>query len=131
MIFRYTILYVDDVATTIDFFSRSFGFEKGFLHESGEYGELVTGDTKLAFSSTALMRKLGKTPGRPSSNAPTFEVAFETDDVAAAVKRACDAGAILLRDVRDEPWGQTTAYVSDPNGYVIEICSPVQLPSPG
>ncbi len=131
MIFRYTILYVDDVATTIDFFSRSFGFEKGFLHESGEYGELVTGDTKLAFSSTALMRKLGKTPGRPSSSAPTFEVAFETDDVAAALKRACDAGAVLLRDVRDEPWGQTTAYVSDPNGYVIEICSPVQLPSPG
>ena len=50
MIFRYTILYVDDVPATLDFFERAFGLQRGFLHESGDYGELTTGDTKLAFS---------------------------------------------------------------------------------
>ena len=128
MIFRYTILYVDDVPSSLAFFEKAFGFERGFLHESGDYGELVTGATKLAFSSTALMRQLGKNPASPKGDNPTFEIAFETDDVSGALQTALDAGATLIQDVRDEPWGQTTSYVSDPNGYLIEICSAVQLP---
>ena len=131
VIFRYAILYVDDVETSMTFFERAFGFERGFLHESGDYGELATGETKLAFSSTSLMRQLGKNPRSPSAETPTFELALETDDVAGALARATGAGAALVQGARDEPWGQTTSYVSDPNGYLIEICSPVQLPSPG
>lgn len=49
MIFRYTILYVEDVAASLAFYERAFAMERGFLHESGDYGELVTGATKLAF----------------------------------------------------------------------------------
>lgn len=131
MIFRYSILYVDDVATALDFYERALGFKRAFLHESGDYGELATGETKLAFSSKALMRQLGKSPGAPDPENPVFELAFETDDVAAALKKAISAGATLVQDEREEPWGQTTSYVSDPFGYLIEICSPVQLPSAG
>ena len=101
------------------------------MHEGGDYGELVTGDTRLAFSSTALMRQLGKNLEKPRVEAPVFEIVFETGDVSAALARTVEAGAVLVQDVRDEPWGQTTSYVSDPNGYLIEICSPVQLPSAG
>ena len=129
MIFRYTIFYVDDVVASLEFFQQAFGLEPGFRHESGEYGELSTGETKLAFSSTALMRRLGKSPAKPMPEAPAFEIAFETEDVAAALSRAIEAGATLVQDAREEPWGQTTSYVTDPNGYLIEICSPVQSPS--
>ncbi len=129
MFFRYTILYVDDVTASIDFYQRAFGFKKTFIHESGDYGELATGETKLAFSSTSLMRQLGKNPGKPDRQTPSFEIAFETDDVRSALNRAVAAGAELIQEVRDEPWGQTTSYVYDPNGYLVEICSPVQLPS--
>lgn len=125
MKFRYTILYVDDVAATLDFYTRAFGLERAFLHESGDYGELATGDTKLAFSSTALMRQLGKSPAPADPKAPVFEIALETDDVRGALDRALAAGATLVQDARDEPWGQTTSYVSDPNGYLVELCSPV------
>ena len=106
MIFRYTILYVDDVASSLTFFEKAFGFERGFLHESGDYGELVTGATKLAFSSTALMHQLGKNPASPKSDNPTFEIAFETDDVSGALQNALNAGASLIQDVREEPWGE-------------------------
>lgn len=129
MIFRYTIFYVDDVPATLDFFEKAFGLQRGFLHESGDYGELTTGETKLAFSSTALMQQLDKNPAAPKASAPTFEIAFETENVKAALERAIAAGAILIQDVRDEPWGQTTSYVSDPNGYLVEICSAVKMPS--
>lgn len=128
MKFRYTILYVDDVPGTVDFFQRAFGLPLGMLHEGGDYAELATGETRLAFSSNALMRQLDKNPAAPSINAPTFEIAFEAADVAGALARALDAGASLVQDLRHEPWGQTTSYVSDPNGYLIEICSPVQAP---
>lgn len=131
MILRYTILYVADVAATLAFYERAFALKRLFLHESGDYGELATGETKLAFSSVTLMTQLGKTPGKPSAEAPVFEIAFETDDVSAAFDRAVAAGAKPIQEVRDEPWGQTTSYVSDPNGYLVEICSPVQLPSAG
>ncbi len=131
MIFRYTILYVDDVPATLDFFERAFGLQRGFLHESGDYGELTTGDTKLAFSSTTLMKQLEKNPAAPNAKSPTFEIAFETENVKAALDRAIDAGATLVQDVRDEPWGQTTSYVSDPNGYLIEMCSAVTMPDAG
>ncbi len=130
MIFKYTILYVDNVTDSMDFFVRAFGFEQRFIHEAGDYGELSTGNTTLAFSSTELMRQLNKNPRAPSPNNPTFEIAFESDHVAADLARAIDAGATLVQQARNEPWGQTTAYVSDPNGYLIEICSPVQLPAP-
>lgn len=130
MIFRYTILYVDNVKESVDFYVRAFGFEQLFIHEGEDYGELSTGETKLAFSSTELMRQLDKNPRAPSPDSPTFELAFESDNVAADLARAIEAGAILVQDAREEPWGQTTSYVSDPNGYLIEICSVVQLPNP-
>lgn len=131
MILRYTILYVENVAAALDFYEKAFGLERLFLHESGDYGELATGETKLAFSSKALMNQLGKTPGTPEPKSPVFELAFETDDVAASLARAVAAGANKLRDAREEPWGQITSYVSDPFGYLVEICSPIQLPSAG
>ena len=62
---------------------------------------------------------------------PFFEIAFETENVKTALDRAIEAGATLIQDVRNEPWGQTTCYVSDPNGYLVEICSAVKMPSAG
>jgi uncharacterized glyoxalase superfamily protein PhnB len=131
MIFRYTILYVEDVPAALKFYHVAFGFEIGFLHEGKDYGELITGETKLAFSSRSLMQKLDKNPAKAVPDRPVFEIALETDDVPTALARALEAGANLVQDVREEPWGQTTAYVSDPDGYLIEVCSPVQVPSAG
>ncbi|MGE8356838.1 MAG: VOC family protein, partial [Microvirgula sp.] len=51
MKFGYTIVYVASVAETLTFYQQAFGFDTRFLHESGEYGELETGGTALAFAS--------------------------------------------------------------------------------
>lgn len=122
---KYTILYVESVAETLDFYENSFGFKTKFLHEAGDYGELDTGDTTLSFSSVKLMQDLGKNPQKPSPSSPIFEIAFETDNVSKWLNQALKCGATLVQDAREEPWGQTTSYVSDPNGFLIEICSPV------
>lgn len=123
--FAYTILYVEDVARSLDFYRRAFGLAERFRHESGDYGELDTGATTLAFSSTALMRQLGKHPAAARPDAPCFEIALTTDDVEAALRRALDAGAAPIRAPERMPWGQTIAYVADPDGVLVELCTPM------
>jgi catechol 2,3-dioxygenase-like lactoylglutathione lyase family enzyme len=125
MIYRYTILYVRDVPATVDLFSRAFGLRPRFIHEGGDYAEMETGGTRLAFSSVALMHRLGKTVAEGPVPAPAFELAFETEDVAAAVLRAVAAGTDLVQGPKVMDWGQTTAYVRTPDGTLVEICSPV------
>ncbi|MEE2944461.1 MAG: VOC family protein [Pseudomonadota bacterium] len=124
MIFKYTILYVDNVKSSLEFFHAAFGFDIGFLHEAGDYGELITGDTKIAFSAKSLMRDLGKSPGDAALQDPVFELAFETSDVDASFEKATCAGATPVSKPVDQPWGQRISYVKDPNGFLIEICSP-------
>jgi catechol 2,3-dioxygenase-like lactoylglutathione lyase family enzyme len=125
MRFGYTILYVEDVPATLAFYGQAFGLSTRYTHESGSYGELETGATALAFVSHALLRQIGKTPQPPVLAKPTSEIAFVTDDVAAAVRRAVDAGASLVQEATGMPWGQTIAYVGDLNGFLVEICTPV------
>ena len=66
MKFGYTILYVEDVPKTIAFYEQAFGFVRRFVHEAGDFGELDTGATSLAFASLRLMLELGKNPQRAS-----------------------------------------------------------------
>lgn len=122
---RYTILYVADVPEALAFYERAFGLPRRMLHPSGDYGELDTGGTSLSFSSRRLIAALGKSPAAPDPARPTFEIAFETNDVAAAWERALAAGAEPVQPPRQEEWGQTTAYVRDPDGFLVEICTPV------
>ena len=125
MNYRYTIVYVENVPETLLFYEAAFGFKTLFLHEGGDYGELATGDTKLAFSSHKLMAELGKNVGRSLAEKPCYELAFETADVPAALAQAIGAGAILIKPTTQLPWGQTIAYVAAPEGTLIELCTPV------
>lgn len=121
----YTILYVPDVPATLTFYEAAFGLKTRFLHESGDYGELETGSTALAFSAHSLMQQLGKNPQVANAHAPSFEIALCTPDVPAALARAIAAGAKAMRPVEVMPWGQTIAYVADTNGFLVELCTPM------
>ena len=121
----YTILYVDDVRQTVDFYQRAFGLNPKFVHEAGDFGEMDTGSTSLAFCSLRLLREMGKSPGRPQAEAPCFEIALVTHDVPAALQRALEAGCQLLQAPETMAWGQTVAYVRDNNGFWVELCTPM------
>lgn len=121
----YTILYVPDVPATLKFYEAAFGLTTRFLHEGGDYGELETGTTTLAFSAHSLMQQLGKNPQAANAHAPCFEIALCTADVPQALDRAIAAGAKPMRPVETMPWGQTIAYVADVNGFLVELCTPI------
>lgn len=121
----YAILYVPDVRASLRFYEQAFGLATKFLHEGGDFGELDTGGTSLAFCSLNLLQQMGKTPGRADVARPVSEVALVTADVPAAFARAVTAGATPLQAPEDMPWGQTVAYVADPDGFWVELCTPV------
>ncbi|MFK4824447.1 VOC family protein [Paenochrobactrum sp. BZR 588] len=128
MKFGYTIIYVPDVAASLQFFSNAFGFKIRFLHESGDYGELETGETTLAFANVELADtnfKTGIVAAHTSAKPLGMEVAFVTDDVAKAHAKAIAAGAQELAAPKQKPWGQTVSYLQSQDGTLIELCTPV------
>ena len=128
MMLGYVILYVPDVAASLAFFEQAFGLERRFLHESGTYGELVTGETTLAFADHALAD--GNFPGGhvEASSSPQplgMEVGLVTPDVPAAHARALAHGAVELSAPSTKPWGQVVSYIRAPDGCLVELCTPV------
>jgi lactoylglutathione lyase len=124
----YTIVYVPDVAASLSFFEQAFGLRRRFLHESGDYGELDTGETTLAFAALALGAAHfpdGFVAASQSAQPLGMEIALVTSDVAAAHGKALACGAQELLAPEAKPWGQIVSYVRAPDGTLIELCTPV------
>jgi len=123
----YVIFYVSSVRDTIAFFRRAFGFEDTFEHPSGDYGELRTGTTRLAFTAHALAAHVVPFAYQPVSMERRLgmEITLTTPEVDSAFTRAVEAGALPLVEPHDESWGQRVAYVSDPNGISVGIATPM------
>lgn len=126
--FAYTILYVKNVAQSVAFYERAFGLKQRFMDESGQYAEMETGGTALAFAANELARSNlpeGFQENSLSSLPAGIEVGFVTEDVIAAFSQAVEAGAIAVVAPKVKPWGQTVAYVRDLDGILIEMGSPL------
>ena len=124
----YTILYVESVAETIAFYEKAFGFERGMVTATYEYGELQTGSTKLAFAANSFAKGLTSVPfeaAAPDKAAPPLELGLVTETVEADFERAVAGGALIVKRPEKKPWGQVVGYVRDNNGFLIEICSPI------
>jgi lactoylglutathione lyase len=127
--FAYTILYVKDVQQTMSFYENAFGLEQKFTSPAGTYGELITGETTLSFASVTLANsnlKDGFTESNLMNKPFGIEIGFTTDNVEETLKAAVRAGAILVEKPKTKPWGQVVAYVKDPDGFLIEICTAME-----
>lgn len=129
MRFRYTLLYVADVAASLRFYEKAFGLKQRFLAEGGQYGELeVDGPVSLGFVGNRQARSnlpQGYRSNDPQAEPGGFEVAFVTDDVQAAYDRAVKAGATPAAPPAKKPWGQVIAYVRDLDGVLVELAAPM------
>lgn len=126
--FAYTILYVQDVAKTIEFYEQAFGFTRKFISPDNSYGELLVGETTLSFAATTLAKSNLKDGFLESSlaNKPFgIEIGFTTTNVDETLSKAVAAGATLVEQPKTKPWGQMVAYVRDLDGFLIEICTPM------
>ena len=122
----WVIVYVPDVTAAVEFYEKAFGLERAFIAGDASFGELKTGETKLAFAS----EQMGDSHfeggfRRPDAGQPfNVEVALVFDDPGAAFAAALENGASALAEPKEQPWGQVVAYVRDPFGTLVEIASP-------
>jgi uncharacterized glyoxalase superfamily protein PhnB len=104
-------LAVANVAATMDFMERAFGFARGVVLPDPDgqlrYAEMRHGDSVLM-----LIRKGDQTTATGGAAALYTYVA----DVDRALMRAREAGAGVA-DAEDRPWGDRAAVVTDPDGY--------------
>jgi lactoylglutathione lyase len=128
MKFGYTIFYVDDVEATVAFYERAFGLKRKMV-QPDEFGELDTGSTKLAFaakSHVASLFPIAFQRSGPREDAPPVEIGLVTHDVQAAFDKAVAAGAVVVAKPSAKPWGQIVGYVRDHNGFLVELCTPIE-----
>ena len=119
------VLWVDDVPRSVSFYERALGFACRFLDERELYAELDTGETRLALTQRAFaLDQIGE-PGSASGPAvaASVEIAFAVNDVDRAVTSTVEAGATLVQAAAMKYWGQTVAYVRDPDGHLLQICT--------
>ncbi len=127
--FTYTILYVQNVEKSIHFYENGLGLKRKFIHPENLYGELITGETILAFASieTASSNlKDGFVQSKVSEKPFGIEIGFTTQKVEETIQNAIKHGAILVEEPKTKPWGQIVGYVRDIDGFLIEICSPME-----
>ncbi|MBZ9521463.1 VOC family protein [Bacillus safensis] len=121
---KYTILYVNDVEASIHFYQHVLGFSIKLRVES--YVEFDTGDVTLSINSRQDVKEaLGLPVPEANQASHTFEIGFVVDDVEQTIASMKKKGVSIIKEPAKKPWGQTVAYVSDPDGHFIEICDAV------
>ncbi len=122
-------MYVNDVKNTISFYEKAFGFSQKFLTPENDYGEIVSGETTIAFASIELAKSNLKngfiesnTTGKPFG----IEMGFTSETPEKLFTKAIKAGATEVEKIIIKPWGQKVGYLKDNNGFLIEICSPIK-----
>ncbi len=121
--FAWCVLYVDDVAASSVFYSAAFGLPLRFITEEADYAEFETGQTALALCSRSLGAE--STGLDLAERLPMSNVTFVVEDVQSAWTLALANGATAQKPPVTKPWGQTSAYVLDPDGHVIELATRV------
>ncbi len=116
----YVVLLVFDLDASLAFYTESLGLR--LAHRSGSYAQLDTGRTRISlYHRDAMGDVLGTALEAPPRGAPSFELGFKVSDVDAAFRVLVCAGAESACVPTDREWGQRTAYVRDPDGYLIEL----------
>ena len=126
MQFGATVLYIDDVMATVEFYSRAFGLRLRFFDEALGFAELDTGGSILAVASQSLGETLmpGGYSRRVGGQLAGIEIGFFTSDVDAAFDKAVQEGAVPMAAPRRMPWGLEVAYVRAPEGTMIGFSEP-------
>ena len=116
------LLYADGEAA-IEFATRAFGFrevDRAIGGAGGLHAELALGDGTIY---------LGQPPSgyrNPSEVGRTAQVYVLVDDVAAHYTRAKEAGARIIEELTDLPFGHRRYGCADPQGHEWFFAQPLQ-----
>ena len=124
------VLVCSNIATEHDFLVRVMGFASGGLERTPDgtvvHGEVRAGERRIWLHLTSESSKL-MTPAR--LGAAGGGIVVHVKDVDAHFEAARHAGATILREPTDEPYGQREYAVRDPDGHSWFIATPTAAPA--
>ncbi|KAM7522217.1 hypothetical protein LguiA_012119 [Lonicera macranthoides] len=128
--FAYTVIYVKDVAKSVAFYAKAFGYNVRRLDHTHRWGELESGQTTIAFTPVHQKETDDRsgsvlTPRSDHERQP-LEICFAYADIDSAYKRAVENGAIAVSAPEEKEWGQKVGYVRDIDGIVVRMGSYVK-----
>jgi len=127
--FSHVRLLVKDFARSWKFYRDVLGLTPVKGHGSPPYGEFQAsvGAVLSLFERSRMAEAVGLAPGRyPAGAVGRSAVIFEVKDVDAAARRLRGRGVRLLCGPTDRPaWQLRTIHLRDPDGYLIELYSPL------
>lgn len=121
---KYIILYVNDLEQSLHFYRDLLRLE--IKMQVDTYVEFETGDITLSLNTRQSVNELlnlGLTDDIPAAS--SFEVGFVVEDVPTVIEHLRSQGVTIKHEPVTKPWGQTVAYVTDPDGHFVEICTAV------
>lgn len=122
---KYIILYVEKFEECLKFYKDI--LQLPIKAEHGTYIEFNTGTTILAMNTRQDVKELTGLPlteGELQSS--HFELGFVVENVQETIEQFREQGIKILVEPIVKPWGQTIAYIADPDGNYIEICSSLE-----
>lgn len=118
----YPVIMTDDVAGTAAFYCTHFRFQP--LFESDWYVHLQsTEDDRVTLA--VLDGTHDTIPEQGRGKVSGLLLNFEVDDVDAVYEDCRTRGLPILKEIRDEDFGQRHFITADPNGVLIDIIKPI------
>jgi catechol 2,3-dioxygenase-like lactoylglutathione lyase family enzyme len=113
---------VNDVESSIDFYTRHFGFELR-QNAAPAFADVVRGRLRLLLAGPRSSAGRPMPDGRQPSPGGWNRVHFVVDDIAGEVERLRAAGLSFRNDIVTGPGGQQIL-LDDPSGNPIELFQP-------
>ena len=127
------IFAVADLARSLDFYERAFGWPRNELIDYENYVELLppNGGSLGLYERDGYAELVGAEPAEiPEGRVSPAYLYIRVDDVEEAVRRIETAGGRPLGELGPRSWGETAAWFADPDGNVVAVAQPAPVPSP-
>jgi catechol 2,3-dioxygenase-like lactoylglutathione lyase family enzyme len=121
----YPVVFVDDLPTTSDFYTRTLGLD--VLFESDFFLLLaLPGQDRGAVAFVLVEHPTAPPAGPAVATGSSAFLTLQVADAAAAFDEIARAGVPIEYPLHDEPWGQRRFGVLDPNGLYLDLVEQIE-----
>ncbi|MFP4459641.1 MAG: VOC family protein [Candidatus Zixiibacteriota bacterium] len=117
------VLFVSDIEKSKEFYQRIFGLEVLM-----DFGESVEFDNGLMLWEKEFAHNfIFGSKCHTKDSAQELEMYFETPDIESDFEILQKSNIDFAHPIRQEPWGQRTIRIYDPDMHLIEIAEPMEV----